>query len=134
MNKQFLLLVVVLISLLALSACGPGYSTEIKVSMADFSFSPKEMKIPAGKEITLIATNNGLVDHEFVIMKKATSVTVPFDDDDEPNVFWEVEVNPGKSKTVTFTAPADAGEYQVVCGTPAHLEAGMFAKLAVVNP
>ena len=134
MNKQFLLLVAVLVSLFVLSACGAGYSTEIKVSMADFSYTPKDLKIPAGKVITLTATNNGLVDHEFVIMKKGTAVTTPFNDDDEPNVYWEVEVKPGKTETVTFTAPADAGEYQVVCGTPAHFEAGMVAKMAVVTP
>jgi len=134
MKKLFFLLVLVLTCSLFLSACGPGYATDLKVSMADFSYTPKDLKIPAGKEITLTATNNGLVDHEFVIMKKGTIVTAPFNDDDEPNVFWEVEVKPGKTETVKFTAPADAGEYQVVCGTPAHFEAGMVAKLMVVTP
>jgi uncharacterized cupredoxin-like copper-binding protein len=134
MNKIILLLVVVLVSMLALSACGPGYSTELKVSMADFTYTPADLKIPAGKEITLTVTNDGKVDHEFVIMKKGTSVTAPFNDDDEPNVYWEVEVKPGKTDTVKFTAPSDAGEYEIVCGTPAHFEAGMVAKLAVVNP
>lgn len=134
MKKLFLLFVMVFASSLLLSACGSANPTELKVNMNDFSYTPMEMKIPAGKEITLTATNDGKVDHEFVIMRKGTAVTVPFDADDEPNVFWEVEVKPGKTETVKFTAPADAGEYQVVCGTPAHFEAGMIAKLTVVTP
>ena len=133
MKKMFVLLVLALTCFLVLSACGSGSSTELKVSMADFSYTPKDLKIAAGKEITLTATNNGLVDHEFVIMKKGTAVTAPFDADDEPNVYWEVEVKPGKTETVKFTAP-EAGEYQVVCGTPNHFEAGMVAKMVVVNP
>jgi len=134
MKKLILLLVIVLASSMLLSACGSGASTSLKVTMNDFSYTPMEMKIPAGKEITLTATNDGKVDHEFVIMKKGTAVTTPFNDDDEPNVYWEVEVKPGKTETVTFTSPADVGEYQVVCGTPAHFEAGMVAKLVVMNP
>lgn len=134
MKKLLLLFSLLFVSSLAISACGASSLTEIKVTMNDFSYTPMQLKIAAGKEITLTATNDGKIDHEFVIMKKGTSATIPFDADDEPNVFWEVEVKPGKTETVTFTAPADVGDYEVVCGTPAHLEAGMSAKLAVVAP
>lgn len=134
--KKITLLTVFAISIaLLISSCGgPGYTTNLSVSMADFSYTPKELKIPAGKEITLTAKNDGKVQHEFVIMKKGTKVTTPFDDDDEPNVYWEIEVEPGQSKTETFTAPPDSGDYEIVCGTPGHFEAGMEASMAVVTP
>jgi uncharacterized cupredoxin-like copper-binding protein len=129
----FLAVFVICFALLLFSCSSQGYSTNLNISMADFSYTPKDLTIPAGKEITLSAKNDGKVKHEFVIMKKGTKVTAPFDDDDEPNVYWEVEVEPGESKTVTFTAPPDDGEYVVVCGTPGHFEAGMEAKLVVVK-
>jgi uncharacterized cupredoxin-like copper-binding protein len=56
-----------------------------------------------------------------------------FGPEDEENIYWEVEAEPGESKTVTFTAPADLGEYQVVCGTEGHFKAGMASKLTVVS-
>ena len=135
MKKLYVFSSLLIICSFVLSACGSAkYSTKLKVTLAEFSYTPKEFSIPAGKDITLAITNTGAIEHEFVIMKKGTAVTPPFDADDEPNVFWEVEVTPGKSESVTFTSPPDAGEYQVVCGTPGHFEAGMTGKLMVLAP
>ena len=52
--------------------------------------------------------------------------------EDQVNVYWDVEVQPGQSVTATFTAPVEPGEYVVTCGIQGHLEAGMSAKLMVV--
>ena len=30
---------------------------------------------------------------------------MPFDEDDEDKVFWEIEAEPGETKSETFTAP-----------------------------
>src|ERR1051326_2524514 len=116
------------------SACGGGgqASKEINVTMTDFQFAPNSFTVPAGQEITLHAANNGAVVHNFVIMKLGTTAGDTFDAQDQPNVYWEVELQPGSSTDTTFTAPTDAGEYQVVCRTPGHLAAGMIAKLTVV--
>ncbi len=132
--KKNLVLILVLAGLtLLLAACGGGKaSTNLKVAMTDFKYDPMEFTIPAGKEITLDAANNGAVVHEFVIMKLGESVGEKFGPEDEGNIFWEVEVDPGATKTVTFTAPTEPGEYQVVCGTEGHYAAGMVAKLTVV--
>ena len=119
----------------AVAACSSGSkgSTTLSVELKDFSFSPATFTIPAGKEITLSMNNTGKVVHEFVILKAGQAVTVPFDADDEPKVFWEAEVEAGKSETFKFTAPADAGTYSVVCGQPQHVEAGMVGTLTVVK-
>jgi uncharacterized cupredoxin-like copper-binding protein len=120
---------------LVLTACGGGgASTKIDVTFTDFKFAPMDFTIAAGKEITLTAKNEGAVPHEFVIMNKGQSAGDKFGDEDEGNIYWEVELDPGKTSTVTFTAPSELGEYEVVCGTPAHLEAGMKAKLTVSAP
>ena len=130
MNK---ILFVLLGLTLFLSACGAGGpTTTINITMTDFMFEPKEFTVPAGQEITVNATNNGAVLHEFVIFKFGTDAGEKFGDEDEENIYWEVEVGPGQSSTVTFTAPTEPGEYSVTCGIEGHLEAGMNGKLTVV--
>ncbi|NWG06905.1 MAG: cupredoxin domain-containing protein [Chloroflexi bacterium] len=119
--------------ILTLAACGNGgSSTTINVLFTDFAFNPTEFTIPAGQEITVNATNNGAVVHEFVIMKYGQTIGDTFGDEDEENIYWEVEVDPGQSKTETFTAPTEPGEYQLVCGTEGHFAAGMYGKIIVV--
>lgn len=136
MKKSMLLLTVVIALSLVLTACGGGSapSTNLKVEFTDFAFNPNKFVVPAGQEITLTAKNAGAVEHEFVIMKFGTTVGDDFGDEDEDNIYWEVEVMPGESATVTFTAPSEPGEYQLVCGTEGHFVAGMVGTLIVVAP
>ena len=117
-----------------LVACsGQGPSTTISVGMTDFQCIPNLFTVPAGQEITVNAVNNGAVVHDFVLMKWATTVGDKYDEEDLPNVYWKIELQPGETTTTSFTAPMAPGEYQVVCGTKGHLEAGMIARLIVVN-
>ncbi len=134
MKRSMFVILVVLA--LTLSACGGSAkpSTDLKVEFSDFAFTPDSWVIPAGQEITLTATNAGAVVHEFVIMKLGTTVGDDFGDEDEDNIYWEVEAEAGQTVTVTFTAPTDPGEYQIVCGTEGHFVAGMLGSLTVVAP
>lgn len=120
---------------LVLAACGGNASkpsTTIDVTLTDFQFQPSSFTVPAGQEITLNATNSGAVVHSFVIMKKGQSAGTEFSDEDKPNVYWEVEVQPGGSTNTSFTAPTDPGDYELVCHIPGHMQAGMVGKLSVV--
>ena len=126
------IVVFVLLSLV-LTSCGAanGGNTSLNVDLTDFAFKPNTFTIPSGKEISLTVTNKGANVHEFVIMKAGTQVSTPFDDNDEGNIYWEIDdVQPGTSKSDKFTAPAP-GTYQVVCGTPNHVEMGMVGNLTV---
>jgi|SRR5689334_5600061 len=129
--KRLLLITAVLLSLMLVSCGGSGASTKIDVTMTDFQFQPNQFTVPAGQEITFNATNNGAVVHNFIIMKLGTSAGPAFDDQDVPNVFWQVELPPGGSTNTSFTAPTDPGDYEVVCKTEGHIAAGMTAKLTV---
>jgi uncharacterized cupredoxin-like copper-binding protein len=122
----------VLLSLLLVSCGGSGASTKIDVTMTDFQFQPNQFTVPAGQEITFSSSNNGAVVHNFVVMKKGTSAGPFFDDEDVPNVFWQVEIQPGGSVKTSFTAPTEPGDYEVVCRTEGHIASGMTAKLTVV--
>ena len=119
---------------LVLSACGGQGkpSTDIHVDMTDFAFTPNQYVVPVGQEITLHVQHDGTVEHDFIIMKYDTSVGEHFDKEDQPNIYWQIKVQPGESETITFTAPDQPGSYQIVCGMAGHVEAGMVGKLEVV--
>ena len=130
--KRVLFLLVVLVTL-ALTACGGrGPTTTIDVTMTDFMFQPNQFTVPAGQEITFNSRNTGAVVHNFVIMKLGTTAGPTFEEEDEPNVYWQVELPSGGSASTSFTAPTEPGEYEVVCRTEGHIASGMVAKLIVV--
>jgi len=133
MRKVSFFAVLVLALSLLLSACsggGGGAGTTINTTMSDFAFDPAEWTVPAGKEVTLNLKNEGAVEHDWVLMIKP--ITPPASED-SPDVIFSTDVPAGESVSVKFTAPATAGEYQVICAVPGHFEAGMVGKLTVTQ-
>lgn len=132
MKRFSTLVALVLVFSLALAGCGGGGpSTNLKVNLTEFMFSPNDFTVPAGQEITLELSNTGSVVHDFIIMKHGTSVGDEFGDEDVANIYWKAELEPGATSTYTFTAPSEPGDYQVVCGVSGHYQAGMVATLTV---
>ena len=130
--KRYLIVMVFVLSLMLVSCGAGGPSTNIDVTMTDFQFQPNQFTIPAGQEISFHSANNGAVVHNFVIMNLGTTAGDFFDEEDVPNVYWEIELLPGASSDTSFTAPSEPGEYEVVCRTEGHIVSGMTAKLTVV--
>ena len=131
--RKLLLITLLLIPLFG-SACIPGApSSKINLEMTDFTFTPSQFTIQAGDLTTLHVSHQGLVEHDFIIMKLNTEVGGHFNEEDRPNVYWEIDVQPGDSQTITFTAPGEPGTYQIVCGMAGHVEAGMIGTLEVVS-
>ena len=115
-----------------LTACGSSNKATLNVTATDTGYDSKTYTVPAGAEVTLNLNNTGAIEHEFAILKLGEHVTPPFGEKDENKIFWELDgVDPGTSKSGTFTAPTDPGEYDVVCGIPGHIEQGMTATLVV---
>jgi plastocyanin len=132
-RNSIVMAVLVSLLLMLLTACGAGgASDKIDVTMTDFQFQPSQFTVPAGQEITFTSSNNGAVVHNFVIMKLGTSAGPMFDEEDIPNVYWEVELLPGADTNTSFTAPTEPGDYEVVCKTEGHIASGMTGKLTVV--
>lgn len=135
MSKKFALLAVfVMLVSVVLSACSggggssSGGGTSISSTMTDFKFDPNTWTVPAGKSITLKLTNNGAVEHTWVLMSKP--VTPPAAQN-SPDIIYSAKVQPGQTQTFTFTAPSAPGQYEVICDVPGHLEAGMEGTLTV---
>ncbi len=136
MKRIGLIILTIILSVIPFTACSRREiaSTNVNVTMVDYLYKPNEIVIPAGQQITLNLTNNGAVHHEFVIMKYGTTVGESFGDEDEENIYWEQEVEPGQTMSVTFTAPTEPGVYQFVCGIEGHYTAGMKGTIRVVVP
>ncbi len=131
MNRPIVIGCLALVLGIALTACGSNRTT-LNVTSNDVGYDSKTYTVPAGAEVTLKMTNIGALEHEFAILKLGEHVSLPFDADDEAKILWELEgVAPGDTKSATFTAPSEPGEYDVVCGIPGHIELGMTATLIV---
>jgi uncharacterized cupredoxin-like copper-binding protein len=123
-----------LLILVFLSACqSGGPSTKLRVELSDFAITPNQLSVPAGAEIQIKVVNNGTVEHNFYIMQYGVDVGDMFDEEDIANAYWEVDAQPDESVELSFTAPDQPGTYQIVCGMPGHLQAGMVGTLEVVK-
>ena len=130
MKKIFAIFPLFVLLTMTLVSCSPKNVT-IDMELTEYKFNPDTIEVSAGSEVTVNFTNKGTLEHEMVIMVLGKNATAPFDADDEPNIFWEHELESGDQESVTFTSPTEPGEYQIVCGIPAHLELGMVGTLIV---
>ena len=126
-RKVSVVVLIGLLALLVLAACGggSGASTQaptsgktFSVETTEFAYSPNMFNASVGQPVSFKITNKGTVDHTFVIMgldgKEAVKATI----------------KTGGTETLQFT-PAAAGNYPIVCDLPGHKEAGMQATLTV---
>ena len=138
MRRHLHIAILPVMFVLILSGCGPfgGPSTSISMTMTDFTFLPNTLTVPAGEEITLKVTNSGAVAHDFMIMKLGHELSSHehVDENAHANAYWEQDLlQAGDTLQSTFMAPAEPGEYQILCGVAGHLAAGMVGRLTVVT-
>ncbi|HEX6988589.1 MAG TPA: cupredoxin domain-containing protein [Bacillota bacterium] len=128
-STQLVVLVAALSALmLVLAACGGGGGNEGSSSTGGgdgglvvelgpgFAFSPNEISVSAGEEVTIQLVNKDSTVHNFSI--EALNV-------------HSGEVAAGETKEITFTAPSEPGEYEILCDIPGHAAGGMVATLVV---
>ncbi len=134
--KKYIALILVFLSI-ALAGCSVGAAssdatTTLNVEMNEFTFTPTSYTIPAGQKITLKLKNSGEIAHDFIILKKGVIIKGSFDHDKQmDDMYFHAMLDPGKSGEFTFTAPAEPGDYQIICGVLGHFQAGMIASLTV---
>jgi len=95
------------ITVLAVAACGSssssnsgggGGSSSLNLTAMDFSFSPNQLSAAGGTSVTVNMTNNGSTVHSFTL----------------DNGSGSVDVDPGSTKSLTFTTPS-SGSLQFHC-------------------
>jgi uncharacterized cupredoxin-like copper-binding protein/mono/diheme cytochrome c family protein len=86
-------------------------SDQFTIESHDIFFTPTEIDVPSDTEVTILLPNLGAAPHNFSI--DALDISV--------------DIAPGETKEVTFTAPE--GEYEYYCNVPGHREAGMVGTL-----
>ncbi len=131
MLRIILALFVMSVSPLSSLALGESTDQTIEVSTTGFQFVPNTWTIASSKNVTLTFSNPTVQEHEWVLLKKGTQVTLPFGEDDEAKVYWEIEAKAGEIKEGTFVSPPEPGTYDIVCGKPRHIERGMKGTLLV---
>ena len=95
------------------AAAIPG-ATEVTITAADLSFSPSEIRLPAGREMNLTLINRGQVLHDLTI----------------PGLGAHVVAQPGESRTTGLRNLAP-GRYAGFCSVPGHVQAGMRVTVVV---
>lgn len=94
----------------ARAAGGSGVTVTVK----EFAFDPKEIKLEAGNAVTIVLKNVGAVEHDFTV--------------DGPG--FKVKALPTKTEQAQLTIPA-AGSYVFYCSVPGHRQAGMEGTVTV---
>jgi plastocyanin len=74
-------------------------SAGTSLSAFDFRFQPTTLPVKAGQSVTFQFKNEGKVEHNFSLSEASV----------------DKDLEPGKTVTVTFTAPSSAGTYQFFC-------------------
>lgn len=99
-------------------------------------FAEKEIHVKAGEAIALTLNNPDIMQHNWVLLKPGTTDAVGKLANDlaaDPDGFqhnyvpdstdilaYTRVVDPAKSTTIHFTAPADKGSYPYICTFPGH--------------
>ena len=90
----------------------------ITITETEMKFTPNTFTVSAGQQVTIKLENKGVVMHDFTI-------------DDVGGKKISQPVEPGKSGTVTFTAPSSPGTIQFYCSQPGHKAVGMVGTITV---
>ena len=126
-----ILFVAMFVLTLTLTACGSNKVT-LNVTASDKGYDSTTYTVPAGAQVTVNMTNNGAAAHVFAVLQLGEHVTPPYAGNrDENKILWELVAPAGTTKSDTFTAPTEPGEYDIICRVPGHIELGMVATLIV---
>ncbi|KJZ30204.1 copper oxidase [Paracoccus sp. S4493] len=118
-----------------------GDMQTVEVSMRETEegamiFEPGELSFAPGETVRLVITNNGELEHEFVMDSVKTNAEhkevmakFPEMEHDDPNA---VRLQPGETGEILWTF-GESGEFEFACLIPGHYEAGMHGPLNVTE-
>jgi uncharacterized cupredoxin-like copper-binding protein len=118
------------------SAPTSGAPTEIKVTMADFSYAAPVTTFKVGVPYRFVVTNSGKVNHEFMVVSPPT--TGESSEDLDKSALGRIDDStfpPGSTQTldVTFTKAQTSGVLEFACHVSGHYEQGMRLPITVTQ-
>ncbi len=128
LTRRFATTVLVALSaILTLNACAGGgeagiepapSARTISIEAGEYAFAPGTFTAKVGEELTFEITNNGTLEHNFVVL------------DPSGSELTRTNIAVGATASVTVM-PLEAGTFAILCDIPGHREAGMEAILTV---
>lgn len=111
-------------------------SSSVTGEVKEWEVAVDKDSVPAG-EVTFTITNNGTMEHEFLVVKTdLADGEIPVDGDhfsenlDSISVIDEIgEFAAGTTEALTVSL--EPGNYQLLCNIPAHYSAGMHTAFVV---
>ncbi|MFB6285804.1 MAG: cupredoxin domain-containing protein [Candidatus Bipolaricaulia bacterium] len=90
----------------------------IEVTASEYEFAPSTLNVAPGETVQVKLENDGQIAHNFTVKTLGKSTAT---------------IQPGKTSTLTFTAPEKSGTYPIrfVCSVPGHKDAGMIGEIVV---
>jgi len=124
------LIVVFVLAIPMLTAC--GFPMEVKITLTDFGIESSLTKFRTGITYHFVVTNEGMVDHEIMLMEPMQGGEEELDEF-ALAVIEEDMLTPGTTKSFdyTFTEPASEGSLEFACHVEGHYEAGMHLPITV---
>ena len=123
------------------AAEGAADMKSVEISMRETDegtmiFEPSELSFASGETVRLVITNNGELEHEFVMdtveanaEHKELMARFPEMEHDDPNA---VRLQPGETGEILWTFENE-GEYEFACLMLGHYESGMHGPLNVTE-
>ncbi len=139
--RTLLTLVLAVLALAALSACGkasgdasataPGPQV-LEITLTELQFTPATIKVKKNTPVELRLKSAGTAEHDFVLQgmpaKDIENATAGHNHGGPGTIAGHVY--PGQSVTVKFT-PTQAGEWRFFCSVTGHRQAGMQGLITV---
>jgi len=113
-----------LITLLTLAGCGSAGApvrtsdTSFTVKLDEYTIRPQQLRVPAGKRLTVTVSNDGRLAHTFRVRGPSGR-----------NILAITAIKPGESAKKSFSP--GKGTYTMYCVLANHEELGMNGKLTV---
>ncbi|HEV7233886.1 MAG TPA: cupredoxin domain-containing protein [Sphingorhabdus sp.] len=124
--------IVAYLALAALAAAVPSSaqnSARVEIQLANFKFTPADIKLTAGQPVTLHFVNKGSGGHDFTAPEFFKAATMDAATRAKLGKKGRIDLSAGESADVVLTPRA--GTYKVKCGHFLHAGFGMTGTITV---
>jgi plastocyanin len=138
MRSRFATIGTLLLGTLCVGPGGPGAAhaqapaeaapVRVAVALSNFAFAPGEVRIPAGRPVALVLTNDGSGGHDFAAPEFFAAARV---DPADAARLRRGRVEVPKGQTVTLRLVAAPGRYALKCTHFLHAGFGMTGSIIV---